>query len=103
MIPLLAKNAVRLKCTYQDAGMTGNYECAYALGIISADTGQEMCSAIEDFPAFKQQVMERTGEYSGSDDKMKRLYELASEYEAGEVNDEQILELYHMGYDDKKI
>ncbi len=103
MIPLLAKNAVRLKCTYQEAGMTGNYECAYALGIVSAYTGQEMKDLIEDFQAFKQQVMENAGDYQGSDSKMKRLFELINEYEASEVNDEQILELYHMGYEDKTI
>ncbi len=103
MIPLLAKNAVRLKCTYQDAGMTGNYECAYALGIVSSYSGQEECSAIENFPAFKQQIMERAGDYSGEDGKMKRLFELIKEYEASEVNDEQILELYHMGFEDKTI
>ena len=34
---------------------------------------------------------------------MKRLFELINEYEASEVNDEQILELYHMGYEDKTI
>lgn len=103
MIPLLAKNAVRLKCTYQDAGMTGNYECAYALGIVSSYSGQEKCSVIENFPAFKQQIMERAGNYSGDDDKMKRLFELINEYEASEVNDEQMLELYNMGFEDKTI
>ena len=103
MIPLLAKNAVRLKCTYQDAGLTGNYECAYALGVVAVSTGQEKCSSIEDFPSFKQSVMERAVEYQGEDDKMKRLFELIDEYEAGEVNDEQILELYNMGYADKTI
>lgn len=36
MIPLLAKNAVSIKCKYNDAGLTGNYECAYSLGIIAA-------------------------------------------------------------------
>ncbi|MBO6141867.1 MAG: DUF3837 family protein, partial [Lachnospira sp.] len=39
MVPVLAKNAVRIKCNFQNAGMTGNYECAYALGILNAQLG----------------------------------------------------------------
>ena len=41
MVPVLAKNAVRIKCNFQNAGMTGNYECAYALGVLCAISGQQ--------------------------------------------------------------
>lgn len=103
MIPMLAKNAVRLKCNFTEAGMTGNYECAYALGIVCACLGQPEVDIIEVFPSFKESVMALTDGFNSDDDKMKRLIEMLNEYEAGEVNDEQILELYHMGYSDGKI
>lgn len=31
MVTLLAKNAVQIKCGFENAIMTGNYECAYVL------------------------------------------------------------------------
>ena len=36
MVTLLAKNAVQIKCGFENAIMTGNYECAYALGVLCA-------------------------------------------------------------------
>ena len=48
MVPVLAKNAVRIKCNFQNAGMTGNYECAYALGILNAQLGLPEITEYED-------------------------------------------------------
>ena len=103
MIPLLAKNAVSIKCKYNDAGLTGNYECAYSLGIIAALTGQEELNEINDFEETKKEIMSKAGEYTGDNLRIKRLYELVNDYEPGQVNDGQILELYRMGYHDKSI
>ena len=41
MVTLLAKNAVQIKCGFENAIMTGNYECAYALGVLCAISGQQ--------------------------------------------------------------
>mgnify|MGYP000840623426 CR=1 FL=1 len=35
MVPILAKQALARKCGFTNARMTGNYECAYALGVVS--------------------------------------------------------------------
>ena len=35
MVPILAKQALARKCEFSNAKMTGNYECAYALGVVS--------------------------------------------------------------------
>ena len=34
LVSELAKQAVNIKCGFENAKMTGNYECAYALGIV---------------------------------------------------------------------
>ena len=47
--------------------------------------------------------MSKAGEYTGDNLRIKRLYELVNDYEPGQVNDGQILELYRMGYHDKSI
>ena len=41
MVSELAKQAVNIKCGFENAKMTGNYECAYALGIVSKAAGIE--------------------------------------------------------------
>ena len=46
MVAELAKQAIKIKCGFENAKMTGNYECAYALGIISKEAG---ISLKEDF------------------------------------------------------
>ena len=58
MVPVLAKNAVRIKCNFQNAGMTGNYECAYALGILNAQLGLPEITEYEDIAALKEQLLE---------------------------------------------
>nr|MBP8836392.1 DUF3837 domain-containing protein [Lachnospira sp.] len=55
MVPVLAKNAVRIKCNFQNAGMTGNYECAYALGILNAQLGLPEITEYENIAALKEQ------------------------------------------------
>ena len=35
MVPLLAKQALARKCEFTNAKMTGNYECAYAIGVVT--------------------------------------------------------------------
>ena len=47
--------------------------------------------------------MSKAGKYTGDNLRIKRLYELVNDYEPGQVNDGQILELYRMGYHDKSI
>ena len=85
MVPVLAKNAVRIKCNFQNAGMTGNYECAYALGILNAQLGLPEITEYEDIAALKQMV------------------HLLKEYEAAPVADEQMRELFTMGFHDKNL
>ena len=52
---------------------------------------------------IKREIMSKAGKYTGDNLRIKRLYELVNDYEPGQVNDGQILELYRMGYHDKSI
>ena len=90
MVPVLAKNAVRIKCNFQNAGMTGNYECAYALGILNAQLGLPEITEYEDIAALKEQLLEKAADYKTED-------------EAAPVADEQMRELFTMGFHDKNL
>ena len=94
MVPVLAKNAVRIKCNFQNAGMTGNYECAYALGILNAQLG---------LPALKEQLLEKAADYKTEEAGLKQMVHLLKEYEAAPVADEQMRELFTMGFHDKNL
>ena len=89
MVTELVKTAVAAKCLYDNAGMTGNYECAYSLGLLSYIEGLDE----------KDQVTELESIYK----KIKQLIKILGDYELKPKFDEQMNELYHMGYADKTI
>ena len=94
MVPVLAKNAVRIKCNFQNAGMTGNYECAYALGILNAQLGLPEITEYEDIAALKEQLLEKAADYKTEEAGLKQMVHLLKEYEAAPVADEQMRELF---------
>ena len=100
MVPVLAKNAVRIKCNFQNAGMTGNYECAYALGILNA---LPEITEYEDIAALKEQLLEKAADYKAEEAGLKQMVHLLKEYEAAPVADEQMRELFTMGFHDKNL
>lgn len=56
MVTLLAKNAVQIKCGFENAIMTGNYECAYALGVLCAISGQQQYENYGNIIELKKKV-----------------------------------------------
>ena len=103
MVPLLAKNAVQIKCGFDNAVMTGNYECAYALGVLSALSGQQKYENYENITELKKKVFDNMGQFSSDDKKTNRLVEMLESYEPSEHTDNQMKELYICGFDDKKL
>lgn len=103
MVTLLAKNALRIKCGFDSAVMTGNYECAYALGILTAALGLEAFTGYPDLRVLKESVMEAARDYVPTDDKLRRIMEMLTEYEAIPAVDAQMQELYTAGFMDKVL
>lgn len=83
--------------------MTGNYECAYALGLVTALTGQNKPEEYNNISELKNKIMDNIGQYSTDDKKIKRLFEMLKDYEPSAAFDAQMSELYNMGFDDKTI
>lgn len=103
MVPLLAKNAVQIKCKFSSAVMTGNYECAYALGILTAAAGLPEITAYESIAQLKEQVMSAVETFQPDEEALQRLIEMLKEYEPSDSLDEQMRELYIVGFADKKL
>ena len=49
MVTELVSTAIATKCLYENARMTGNYECAYSLGLLSYLEGLNEHSVITAF------------------------------------------------------
>lgn len=103
MIPLLAKNAVLIKVGFENAKMTGNYECAYALGVLSGAAGIPKEEDFQSIGQLKEKVFGQLNDYTTQDTKLNQMIKMLNEYEATEIFDNQMKELYNIGYIDKKL
>lgn len=103
MVTLLAKDAVKIKCGFPNAIMTGNYECAYALGVITAAAGIDKITDYQSINELKNKVFEMLDNFKTEDDKLNRVLQMLEEYEPGDAFDVQMQELYSVGFDDKKV
>lgn len=101
MVVELVKTAIETKCAYENAGMTGNYECAYALGIISANEGLKEQENISGLKELYDEVISDLGSINTDNKKLKQLIKITSDYEVTNKFDSQMEQLYHMGYKDK--
>ena len=98
MVAELAKHAIKIKCGFENAKMTGNYECAYALGIISKEAGISLKEDFVNLVELREYIENNIKDYTPNNDKIKRLIEMLSDYETTDVFDEQMKILYNDGY-----
>ena len=98
MVIELAKQAIDIKCGFENAKMTGNYECAYALGIISKEAGISKKEDFVNLVELRHYIEDNIKNYTPNNDKVKRLIEMLSDYETTDIFDEQMKKLYIDGY-----
>ena len=98
MVAELAKQAIKIKCGFENAKMTGNYECAHALGIISKEAGISLKEDFVNLVELREYIENNIKDYTPNNDKIKRLIEMLSDYETTDVFDEQMKILYNDGY-----
>ncbi len=103
MVKELVKTAIATKCQYDNAGMTGNYECAYSLGLLSYIEGLDEQAEITDLESIYKEVMANADKVKTDNSKIKQLIKILGDYEVTSKFDEQMNELYHMGYADKTV
>lgn len=69
MVTELVKTAIATKCLYENARMTGNYECAYSLGLLSYLEGLDEHSVITELDSIYKEVMENEDRINTQDEK----------------------------------
>ena len=95
MVPILAKQALARKCEFSNARMTGNYECAYALGVVSGALAIPKEENAANLVELKNKIEPQYKKLSSENEQIKKLILL--------LCDEQMRELYNEGYEDKSI
>ncbi len=103
MVPILAKQALARKCGFPNAKMTGNYECAYALGVVSGALAIPKEENITNLVELKNRIEPQYKEAVSDNEQIKKLITLLCDYEPSDIFDEQMMELYNDGYVDKNI
>ena len=103
MVPILAKQALARKCGCTNARMTGNYECAYALGVVSGALAIPKEENAANLVELKNKIEPQYKKLSSENEQIKKLILLLCDYEPSDIFDEQMRELYNEGYEDKSI
>lgn len=100
MIPLLTVQAVEKKCTFEHVILLGNYELCYALGVISKVAGLQKESSFAHVGELKGRVLSSIGNFEPQEVKLQRLLCVVKEMDGyTDAYDEQMYELYEMGYE----
>lgn len=101
MIHDIARSAV-IRKTQKDVNIiTGNYEAAYALGLL-ARIGEVSVSAVhKDVLMIKQQVFDGIVDYKTKNDREAVLIRMLKDYKPSKVWDEDVEAMLQMGLEEK--
>lgn len=72
-------------------------------GYFKCPAGASEITEYEDIAALKEQLLEKAADYKTEEAGLKQMVHLLKEYEAAPVADEQMRELFTMGFHDKNL
>lgn len=100
MIPLLTAQAVEKKCSFEHVILLGNYELCYGLGVVAKAAGIEKATSVDNVGVLKKSTLEAIEGYEPETVSMQRLLRVVKEMDSyTDDYDDQMYELYEMGYD----
>jgi hypothetical protein len=101
MVPSLARQAIIIKCKNDTSVITGNYELAYALGLIVNQTGIIFPGDYENMKDLQEKVLAALEGKELEDERLGRLLRMLQHYKPLDGMDEQMGELINMGLGEK--
>lgn len=101
MVPLLARQAVIIKCNNDTSVITGNYELAYSLGLMVNQTGILFPGDYTGMKDLQEKVMQALEGREFEDERLRRLYRMLKYYHPTDDYDAQMGELINMGLGEK--
>lgn len=103
MVTSIARQAVIIKSTTGNSILLGNYECGYALGLLSKQAGLAEDDSFSDMKQWHESVMSRLSDFQSEDERLKEVLRITKNYEPDSEIDAQVKELYHMGYTEMRM
>ena len=73
MVPILARQAINIKCKSKTNLILGNYECGYALGLIVRLSGIIFPADYTSIEDLRVKVLERLKDYAPKDEREENL------------------------------
>ncbi|MDD6810428.1 MAG: DUF3837 family protein [Lachnospiraceae bacterium] len=101
MVPSLARQAVIIKSGNNTSVLTGNYELAYALGLLVNQTGVLFPGDYSDLQDLQKKVLKEVEDKKIEDEKLEHLLRMVKLYNPAEGFDGQMGELINMGLGEK--
>ncbi len=97
MILSIARQGVVIKCNLASSIMTGNYEFYYAAGLLFRIKDMAVHEVAEPL-ALMEQIQQEIVDFSSEDKREMHLVHMLLFYKPVEAFDEQMKELFWMGY-----
>lgn len=101
MVPILARQAINIKCKNKTNMILGNYECGYGLGLIVNLSGIIFPADYSSVEELRVRVLELLKDYPPKDEREENLIGMLKAYKADENLDSQVGELINMGLGEK--
>ncbi len=104
MVPILARQAVIIKCQAGNGIILSNYECAYGAGLLCRLAGKEAKEWDgESMEELLKNVLAETAGWQPEDVPAKALLMMLTKYEPDGTSDEQMRQLYQMGAKEQRL
>jgi len=97
MVLTLARDSIILKCMRNHNSILGNYECAYALGLMSRLSGIALPEGNTDLKMMLNEFLEKSKGYKSVSEEERRLLHILAAYHPAAELDEQAMELLKWG------
>lgn len=102
MIQDIARSAVIRKTQKNVNIITGNYEAAFAIGLLSAITGFSVDSDSKDVATMKQALMGQIGGYIPQNEREENLILMLKNYKPSAVWDDDVKGMFVRGLSEDK-
>lgn len=97
MVQDIARGAV-IRKTQKDVNIiTGNYEAAFAIGLLSKICSAAVDDSCQSIAKMKEDLMGQIGGYEPRNDREKVLVRMLKDYKPSEVWDEDVAAMYQRG------
>ncbi|MBO5241150.1 MAG: DUF3837 domain-containing protein [Lachnospiraceae bacterium] len=103
MVTSIARQSVIIKSKTGNSILLGNYECGYALGLLSKVAGLDENESFEDMRQWHEHVMSQLDDFKSPDERLTEVLRITKNYEPDPEVDEQVKQLYRMGYGEERM